>query len=131
DVGRRLVGRPDETRRHAAVGAHHLVRVGAVEQHHRLAVLVDGGDNAADVFAERHEQESPWCRWRSLYQPSWPGLSPGSRVYPTSAPSYSQLGHARVARHPRLACPACGTEDVDACAGKSTQPAHAWLRARA
>src|SRR5262249_30288303 len=54
DVGRCLVGHPDQTRGDAAVRPHDLVRIGAVEQHHRLAVLVDGGDDAADVLAERH-----------------------------------------------------------------------------
>src|SRR5690349_19102234 len=52
-VGRGLVRDPQQVR-HRAVRPRLGVRIGAVEQHHRLAVLVDRGDDAADILAGRH-----------------------------------------------------------------------------
>src|SRR5262252_4621741 len=84
DVRWGLIGHPDEARGHAAVRAHDLVRVGAIEQHHGLAVVVDRGDDAADVLAERHA-----CILQALM---WAGR-PEDRTEPslTHAPSRRQV----------------------------------------
>jgi hypothetical protein len=34
--------------------AHLLVRRGSIKEHHRLVALVNGGDNAANIFAQGH-----------------------------------------------------------------------------
>ena len=58
-IGRRLIRHPDEARHRLRVRPHLLVRVGAVQQHHRLVLAIDRGDHAANVCAQGHGCVSP------------------------------------------------------------------------
>jgi hypothetical protein len=58
-VGRGLVRHPQKARYGLRLRPHFLVRIGAIQQHHRLVVLVDRGDHATNICTQSHVCVSP------------------------------------------------------------------------
>src|SRR6516165_5682000 len=71
EISRRLIGDPDQARNGLRLRAHLLVRNGSVHEHDSLVVLVDGGDDTAYAFSQRHGFLSLRAHKRSVIRGLW------------------------------------------------------------